>query len=65
MEQRNTGNFIPGYDRDQYIRDYRASHPDKVKRWRLNAAVSLCRRNGYVVTKEPAAEDRDQDEVQR
>lgn len=38
------------FDYAQYQRQYRKGNPERVKRWRLNQAVSLLRRNGYQVT---------------
>ena len=34
---------------NQYLREYRANHPDTILRWRINSAVNLLTRHGWTL----------------
>lgn len=38
-----------GYDWNQYAREYRKKHPEKVKQWNINKAVNMLKREGFAV----------------
>lgn len=38
-----------GYDWQQYAKEYRKKHPEKVKQWNINKAVNMLRREGFTV----------------
>lgn len=52
MEQTTNKPTITTAQFNQYVREWRRSHPEKQMEYRISAAIALLRRKGYTVTKE-------------
>ncbi len=51
MEQQKTA-LAPTITYRQYQRDYRRANPDKIVSYRINSAIKLLAKHGFIVTKE-------------